>query len=137
MIEAADREEVTNPLPAATTEITHDRYCTYLRRRTGVIQPGFHDIQRRRAADRIKRNGVRQATGQCKLQGLQDRQVLVVEIAHAWRNPQIQVHRERYENNDVTRHGRVEDIKAQPAIQVLCDDDGKQGTGRGNPPGCQ
>ncbi len=58
--EAADRDEVADPLPAAAAEITHQRIGADLGIGPHVAQSRLHRVQRRRATDGVEGQRVRQ-----------------------------------------------------------------------------
>ena len=135
--EPADGEEVADPLPAAATEVAHDRIGANLDGRRHVVQARLHYVERGGTADRIERNRIGQVAGQRECERLHDCQMLVVNVAHRRRDPEVQVHWESDQNDYVARHRRVEDVESKPPVQVLCNHDCEQCARCRHPPGCQ
>jgi hypothetical protein len=80
-------------------------------------------------------SGRRQAAGEDGLCGFEQAGQSRRELARG--QPLAQLQREGDDDGGKADHGRVEQVVAQPAVEVLGDDDGKQHAEGRNPPGCQ
>ncbi len=135
--ESAESEKITDPFPATSAEIAHDRYRSNFGNCASVIQAGLHHVQRCCATYCVNGNPVRQGPCQRECQCLQNGQLLIIKITHARRDPQIEMHRESNQDDNVASHCRIKNVIAEAAVQVLRDNDGEKCTGRRHPPRCK
>ena len=140
--QAAQQVTQVNPAPADAAPALEYGVTHHFTRGEPLIQPCLQGIEWRSHGEAIHpllelRHAVAIQAEAGKDDGRCIAKADVIGANDVWRQPAGHLHGEGDQQQHIGHHGRVEQVLAQAAIEVLGDDDGKGGTQYQHPPGQQ